>query len=264
MSAPLHKTNIHSFNKLRNCTTQDRSIDGSSFYNVQSRARDIKGKSDVDSLARADEKVFARQFGPHLPADRNAAIYEAATGPGILQTWLLSKGYLSLHGSDFSENEAKIAQLINPEIRHANSITDLENRFPTGTLDSIIALDFYEHVEREAFMQFLRAASSSLKPGGKLILRGPNGDSPFVGLNLYNDPTHVWAYTTTSLSSLLRGAGFTSIHFSDDTYDSIHEGSWWKRPLMSCSQAILRMLTRAAIRKDIRFWGMSLYVYATK
>jgi 2-polyprenyl-3-methyl-5-hydroxy-6-metoxy-1,4-benzoquinol methylase len=240
-------------------------IDGSTYYQQQSEARRIRDVHDVTKMANDESRVFDRLILKHLPKNSECSIYEAATGPGILQAWLHSRGYKKLTGSDFSENEASLAQKISPGIIHADSIDDLEKRYDTESLDVIIALDFYEHIPRERFRDFLRISYTKLKPGGILILRGPNGDSPFVGLNLYNDITHVWAYTTTCLRALINLAGFKkNVLFKDDSIDGLHYGRWWKKHIMIIVQKTLSIVFWAASRQKIKHFGMSLYSYSIK
>ena len=235
-----------------------------SFYNRQSKARQISTYADVMRLSRASEAVFNRILGPFLPKDKQSCIYEAATGPGILQSWLRDKGYVNREGSDFSINEATLARQITPSIRHADSIEDLVERFSENSLQIIIALDFYEHLERENFIKFLNAAYSRLSAGGYLVLRGPNADSPLLGLNLYNDVTHVWAYTTSCLRVLCRLEGFEDVGFCDDSIPGLHHGAFWKAPLMRLSQLILTQMVWMASRQKVKFWGSSLYLFARK
>jgi 2-polyprenyl-3-methyl-5-hydroxy-6-metoxy-1,4-benzoquinol methylase len=238
-------------------------IDGATYYNQQSSARRISSISDVEKIADAEKKVFDRLLLPYIAASPQARIYEAACGPGILQCWLKKHGLHNVEGSDFSEFEASLAAQINNRIRSADSLTHLSS-FAESSFDVIIALDFYEHLPKEDFRRFLSIAHKALKTGGLLIMRGPNGDSPFVGLNLYNDITHIWAYTSTSLKALLTIAGYHSTHFEDDTCAAIHYGRWWKKPLMIVARLILRSLVHAATRQSIEHWGSSLYVYARK
>jgi 2-polyprenyl-3-methyl-5-hydroxy-6-metoxy-1,4-benzoquinol methylase len=237
--------------------------DGTSYYEHQAKARGIKTADDSRKESLFEGAVFDRLILPHLPALGDGAIYEAACGPGILQCWLSQRGFTDLEGSDFSLHEATLAASINPRIHHGDSLAHLKT-FGPGHFRAIIALDFYEHLPRELFRHFLAIASESLKPGGVLIMRGPNGDSPFVGLNLYNDITHVWTYTTVAMRSLLALEGMTSVCFDDDTDKALHHGRWWKRPLMHVSRQILTGLTFAATRQKIHYWGMSLYIYARK
>jgi len=237
-------------------------LDGSTYYLNQSEARGIRSTSDLAHFAAQEEGCYTELLLPFLPAEKSAAIYEAATGPGILQFWLKSQGFINLDGSDFSENEAKMASEVNPRVVHGDSVADLETRFQPDSLSAIIALDFFEHVPRERFRDFLAIAASRLRKGGVLILRGPNADSPFVGLNLYNDITHVWAYTTVCLRALILIAGFERVCFSDDTLKAIHQQRWWKYPLMYVAQKFLHAICLAATRQHVTLWGSSIYVYA--
>jgi len=235
-----------------------------SFYTRQSEARKITSTDDVERLSRESEVVFDRIIVPFLPSDKSGCIYEAATGPGILQFWLRKQGFTNREGSDFSAKEASLAQYVTPAIRHADSITDLTERFNEESLQTIIALDFYEHIERENFIRFLKIAHSRLSPGGWLVLRGPNADSPLVGLNLYNDVTHVWAYTTTCLRILCQLEGFQDVRFCDDAIPGIYHGYTWKMPLMRLAQIILTQLVWMASRQRVQLWGSSLYLFAQK
>lgn len=235
-----------------------------SFYTRQSEARKIKEPNDVERLSCENEVVFNRIISPVLPSDKSACIYEAATGPGILQFWLRKQGFTNREGSDFSEKEAFFAQHVTPAIRHADSLSDLTERFTEESLQTIIALDFYEHIEREKFIRFLKIAHGRLSPGGWLVLRGPNADSPLVGLNLYNDVTHVWAYTTSCLRILCRLEGFKDVQFCDDAIPGLHHGAFWKKPLMRLAQNILTQLVWMASRQRVQFWGSSIYLFAQK
>lgn len=239
-------------------------IDGSSYYSQQSTARKIHTVEDVRRHAQAESIVYERLILPDLPIDLQSHIYEAATGPGILQCWLTDRGFSNVLGSDFSENESRLAHQINASVVHGDSLEDLRGRCPAESLDVIIALDFYEHLPRESFREFLTLAHSRLRRGGVLILRGPNGDSPFVGLNLYNDITHVWAYTTVCLNALATIAGFSRVAFKDDTEGALHKGWWWKRWPMAISRFLLSEICRIATRQRVRLWGASLYIYAHK
>lgn len=239
-------------------------MDGASFYQQQSAVRGISTVDDVQAAAMRESAVFENLISPFLPAPGEDLIYEAATGPGILQSWLIAKGYRNLMGSDFSATEAALAAQISPRVNHCDSLTDLRERVKSEECAAIIALDLLEHLPREAFREFLEIAFSRLRPGGILILRGPNADSPLVGLNLYNDITHVWAYTTVCLTSLLRLAGFPEAAFRDDTLGGFHHGGKWKSYLMRPAKALLSGLVYVATRQWIRHWGMSIYVYARK
>jgi hypothetical protein len=117
---------------------------------------------------------------------------------------------------------------------------------------------------KEALLEFLALAARKLKPGGCLILRGPNGDSPLVGRNLYNDITHVWAYTTIALRALLQMSGFERVAFADECEASVQRQRWLKVPLMRLTRALVRGLIRAAVREHVQWLSPSIYVCTWK
>ena len=43
---------------------------------------------------------------------------------------------------------------------------------------ALIAIDFIEHISKDDMMELLRHSRRVLSPGGRLVLRYPNGDSP--------------------------------------------------------------------------------------
>src|SRR5688500_19377563 len=97
-----------------------------------------------------------------------------------------------------------------------------------ASLSAIIAIDLVEHLGKDVFVEFLEQSKRVLRPGGSLILRLPNGDSPLVGLNLFNDITHVWTYTSNCLSSLARMVGFAATDFFDESTHALRDHRWIK------------------------------------
>ena len=242
----------------------EKSNDQSSYYEIQGAARGISDRQEVERQARSlMSETYSRVILPFLPENRKGAIYEAATGPGIIQVWLRDKGYSNVYGSDFAVKEAELAKEINPNIEHGDSVVGVTAR-GDEQYDAIIALDFLEHIPRESVLVFLKNSRGALKPGGVLIMRAPNADSPLVGLNLYNDITHVWAYTTVSLRAMSRICSFSSISFDDDTTSSIQRYRWIKCPVMKVAQWILRHLLNIACRTRVTHLGSSIYIYAKR
>jgi SAM-dependent methyltransferase len=138
------------------------------------------------------------------------------------------------------------------------------NHCPAETWDCLIAIDFIEHLPKDVLLQFLAESRRVLKPGGCLILRAPNGDSPFVGRNLFNDITHYWAYTTIATQALLEMNGFRKVEFVDESLPSLQRGRWLKVPLMKLAQSILRFVIRSATREHVRYQSPSIYIAAWK
>jgi len=98
-----------------------------------------------------------------------------------------------------------------------------------------------------------------LAPGGRLILRYPNGDSPLVGMNLFNDITHVWTYTPNCLDTLARMHGFALTRFVDEGAAAVRDLRWLKVPLSRLCQVTLGFLLRGAARERVVYWSPNVW-----
>jgi hypothetical protein len=69
----------------------------------------------------------------------------------------------------------------------------------------------FEHLTRPQLLETCGAIVRTLKAGGRLLLRVPNGASPCYGEFFWGDLTHERPYTKPSLSKLLAPLGFEDI-----------------------------------------------------
>jgi SAM-dependent methyltransferase len=233
------------------------------YYQYQASARGLMGADDVKRTLADMRGIYDRLLAPQLPPDRQSRIYEVACGPGLVLLYLKELGYPNISGSDNSACQTSLAQALGLPVVTADSLTELRSQ-RQKSLDCIIAIDFIEHLPKEILMDFLALAHDCLKPGGKLILRAPNGDSPFVGRNLFNDITHFWAYTTVATRALLSLAGFRQVIFAEESQAAIQNHRWIKIPLMSLSQKFLRFAIRSATREQVEFLSPNIFVFAEK
>ncbi|MDB6174723.1 MAG: Methyltransferase type 12 [Chthoniobacteraceae bacterium] len=235
----------------------------SAFYAYQTAARGLNSLQDVLLAVRDQSPIYDDLVSEWLPEDKNSRIYEVACGSGIFLHWLKNLGYKNMEGSDSSEAQILLAQAGGLPVKLADSIGELRGR-AAGSLDCIVGLDFYEHLPKEVFLDFISECHRTLAPGGRLILRGPNGDSPVVGRALFNDITHYWALTTTALTALLQMTGFHKVLFKDDTLASIRYKRWIKLPFAWLAQHAYRTLIRLATRENIRVLSSSMFFCAWK
>ena len=233
------------------------------YYQFQASARGLASVADVEALVDIMSPVYQRLLSNWLPASRSALIYEVACGPGIMLRHLQRQGYTQLAGSDSSAAQIELAQAGGLKVDLADSIAQLKGH-PDERWDCLIAIDFIEHLPKDVLVEFLAQARRTLKKGGCLIMRAPNGDSPLVGRNLFNDITHYWAYTSIATSALLKMSRFSRAAFADESLASIERHRWLKVPLMKMSQFLLRFLLRSATREQVDFLGSSLYIAAWK
>jgi 2-polyprenyl-3-methyl-5-hydroxy-6-metoxy-1,4-benzoquinol methylase len=236
---------------------------GDAYYRYQATARGLKTSADVEALTDQMSALYCRLLSPWLPADRKAAIYEVACGSGIMLRYLRRQGYTHLAGSDLADCQLALAHAAGLPVVKADSLAELKQH-PTNTWDCLIAIDFIEHLPKDVLIEFLAECQRTLKAGGVLILRAPNGDSPLVGRNLFNDITHYWAYTTVATRALLGMAGFRRVEFVDESLASVERHRWLKVPLMMVAQRVLRLLIRSATREQVTHLSPSLYAGAWK
>lgn len=231
------------------------------FYDYQARARDLHSPADVDAIARQMTPTYRRLLRAWLPADHRAAIYEVACGPGIMLRFLKAEGYTNLEGSDLASCQVDLAKAAGVSVTLADSLQELR-RQTDETKDCIMGIDFVEHLSKDEFVGFLTECRRVLKPGGCLILRLPNGSSPLVGLHLFNDITHQWAYTTHAMRALMHMTGFGTVAFADEVLPAIQRQRWLKVPIARLTQMVLRAVIRAATREQLTCMSPSFFVGA--
>lgn len=188
------------------------------------------------AFADAQAEVFEKRFGLHLPADKNAAIVDLACGGGNFLYFLKKRGYTNLTGVDLSPQQVTLARQVIPQVEEGDVIAFLEKS--PGRLDLITAFDLIEHLTKDEVLSFLEKAYIALKPGGKLILQTPNGDSPFVGTVLYGDFTHEICLNPASVTKLLKLCGFSDSYCHEmgpvahGVVSWVRRLLWWKVRLM--------------------------------
>jgi len=162
-----------------------------------------------EAFAR-DRRVFRQHLGRFLPAHRDAAILDLGCGYGSLLHFLQSMGYGNTAGIDVSEEQVGAARTLgirNVEVAEAADFL----RRRAGRYDLITALDVLEHFTKDEAVELLDLVLAALRSGGRVVLRVPNGDSPFASWIRYGDFTHELIYTPTSIRQVLRVVGFTDV-----------------------------------------------------
>lgn len=238
-------------------------MDISSYYSYQAKARGLNSLDDVMSVVAQNTLLYDKILLPWLPESRNADIYEVACGPGIFLLWLRLRGYINAKGSDSSDVQISLASSGGLTVKLIDALVDLRS-YPANSFDCLVGLDFYEHLPKEILLDFLHESNRVLRPNGRLILRGPNGDSPVLGRALFNDITHYWALTTTAFNAVLMMSGFLHVEFKDDTLASIQKQRWFRVPLAWMGQQLYRSLIRIATRENITCLSSSMFICARK
>lgn len=154
-----------------------------------------------------DAKVFRRTFGPLLPEDKGAAIFEIGCGAGSFLYYLAEEDYHRPAGMDLSASAVETAGRLGVSgASHGDALAHLKSA--RAAYDCVVAIDVVEHLRKDELFGFLEAVLGALKPGGTFIWRSPNADGPFSGRVRHGDLTHELSFTRHSAFQLMTAAGF--------------------------------------------------------
>jgi 2-polyprenyl-3-methyl-5-hydroxy-6-metoxy-1,4-benzoquinol methylase len=233
------------------------------YYRYQAKARGIRSLDDVRRCTDEKAYLYDRFVRPWLPMDMQRPVAELACGHGSFLHWLKTQNFAHIAGVDSSAEQIQLARQIGVAVE-PDDVNRWLARQPQNHFAALVGIDLVEHLPKDDFMELLHAAHATLAPGGSLILRLPNGDSPFVGMNLFNDITHVWTYTPNCLNSLAAMHGYARTEFKDEGADAIRDHRWLKVPLARLSAFILRTLVRTTTREKINHWSPNLWARLVK
>lgn len=149
--------------------------------------------------SRADE--FVGIF-PTLTTAMSYKILEIGFGPGYFLDWARERGHL-VWGVEI------LSEAIDAARKRGHNVCSWHewDSIP-GPFDMIVALDVLEHVEPLKLLELLKKLKGALTESGKVIIKVPNGESPFAGKYLYGDMTHERPLTSESLRQIAQTCNF--------------------------------------------------------
>jgi 2-polyprenyl-3-methyl-5-hydroxy-6-metoxy-1,4-benzoquinol methylase len=178
-----------------------------------------------------------------LPESRNAAIVDVACGPGWLLRFFVRRGYRDVHGVDVSAEQVELARHHAAQVEVGDLVTFLRAR--PRHFDLLTGLDIVEHFTKDEVLDFLDACHGALRPGGRIVLQTPNGQSPFAGAVRYGDFTHETCFTPPLLAQLLELTGFTAVECRECG------------PVPRGVASRLRIALWRVIRQLLRLWNLA-------
>lgn len=165
---------------------------------------------DSEDILRYGQ-VYSHYLRQWLPENKDSPILEVACGAGYFLNLLKAEGYTQIYGVDSSPQQIDFSKQQGFQVIHSDALQYLENE--PLKFQTIVALDFIEHLYKDEALKFLESAYNRLEPGGRLILQTPNGESPWVGSVFHGDLTHEVCYTPHLLEKLLNRSGFEIIKY---------------------------------------------------
>lgn len=148
----------------------------------------VRGINDVVLARRKD--IAVDLLCQRLTPGRDVKILDAGCGAGVAALDLVRRGFY-VHGIDVSQRmvalarERFAAEGIGSDRYTFTSLELLKSSFPPASFDGVVALGFLQYIPDEH--QALRVLYDVLKPGGVLVVTGPNKSriSNYLGLSVF-------------------------------------------------------------------------------
>lgn len=178
-------------------------------------------------------------------------VLEIGFGNGCFLAYARKRGW-KVYGSEAS---AALVMAANRAGYHAITPAEVAT-LRDNSFDLIVAFDVFEHIAPEEVPEFLAQLRTKLIPGGAILARFPNGDSPLSMSNQNGDSTHAQAIGTNKLRFFANAAHLEVAHIGPEAYP-IRTGST-ATTLYRAAIIPVRKLIDAAI-KAIYFPGSEVY-----
>ncbi len=138
-------------------------------------------------------------------------VLEIGFGSGSCLAWARARG-ARVAGTEINPILIEAARSFGVELLPADFETVAGRH--ASRFDAIIAFDVFEHFALAEIAARLEATETMLKPGGHLILRFPNAQSPFGLAPQNGDPTHKSALSRSAFEQLIQGTSFEIVRYA--------------------------------------------------
>ena len=143
------------------------------------------GSAQFFQCSDYEHHYFRKEFANYDFTNKN--VLEIGFGNGEFLAYARSRG-ARLWGTEV------ISELCTLASQHDVRVValDLSDVPPeaVGQFDLIVAFDVFEHIDFDDLMVLLKRCATLLAPGGQLVARFPNGQSPFGRFYQHGDHTH--------------------------------------------------------------------------
>lgn len=207
------------------------------------------------SLTRKDVRRFeAEVWGPASCRPEHSFL-EIGCGTGLFMQFLSHMGANQFIGMD---HDANLAGVVPPDVREHFRCADVWQFLDEDKthFDRVVLLDVLEHFEPDAARRLLTAIRMRLRPGGKIVIKVPNGGCPWGMSYQYGDLTHRTAFAPIAIRQLADASGLVA----ERVYGQ-RQGT--RRKLLT--DALVHRFLSWALLNPPEFWTANLYaVLASK
>lgn len=136
---------------------------------------------------------------------RSMRLLEIGFGNGAFLGWARNQGH-EVHGVEVQPQCLEAGRAAGFPV-HA-SLSAFAQAQGSVQFDGVVMLDVLEHIPAEALLQFMKDVRQVMRPAGWMVLRFPNGDSPFGRRNQHGDLTHGCTLGSVAVHQLAGMTGF--------------------------------------------------------
>jgi 2-polyprenyl-3-methyl-5-hydroxy-6-metoxy-1,4-benzoquinol methylase len=142
----------------------------------------------------SDAEYFTDEVGKL--AKPNARVLEFGFGNGRFMAWAKDRG-CQVTGIEILDEMLAEARTAGYDARKLDEVSDSE------FFDIIVSFSVLEHLSELELVEVLRFFANHLAPDGEIVLRFPNGGSPFGRIYQHGDLTHKQILTPSKLLQLI-------------------------------------------------------------
>lgn len=177
-------------------------------WNEYSGYEEWKRWANYFEFTQEEAEYYAGELAG-IPMD-GKAVLEIGFGSGSFLAWARGRGAriagTELNARALDEARRFGVELLEPEIEK------IADRY-AGRFDLVVAFDVFEHFELAESRARLKAVETMLTDGGHLVLRFPNGQSPFGLAPQNGDVTHRAALSREKLEQLSQGTKLRTVRY---------------------------------------------------
>jgi SAM-dependent methyltransferase len=163
----------------------------------------------TDAAAASFGAAYRWHLRGWLPKERGAWL-DVACGQGALLLLAKAEGFARVEGVDLSDEMLDSCRRLGLPTTREDARVFLARTTPRSW--NVVSLfDVVEHFTKTEALEVLQSVRAALAPGGACFVKVPNAASPWGPGVMAADLTHATSFTSESLASLARLAGFTSI-----------------------------------------------------
>lgn len=188
------------------------------------------------------EKAYFSNILKPLKISSNSKILEIGFGNGAFL------GFAREHNYNIEGVEVIDELLYRAKENNYIVYKDLQEIKSTSKYNLIVLLDVLEHIPKEDITNFLKQLSNLLALNGAVILRVPNGSSPFGLTNQYGDLTHCTIITPERMNYWVKTCQLCIYRCNGDLYPFIYQHNLLKAP-----SRLLKRLFYILSEKFVRF-----------